>query len=107
MIIAAPIASEARAAISHPLRRKRCRQRRQAKQRAADHQQSFKADAVTQGAHRQHHSRHHQRVNIDDPQQFIAAGASVMLNVGAATCSTVASIATGIYTSTIITNANH
>ena len=32
---------------------------------------------------------------------------SVMLNVGAATCSTVASIATGIYTSTIITNANH
>jgi hypothetical protein len=48
MIIAAPIASEARAAISHPAEGKRCRQRRQAKQRAADHQQSFKTDAVTQ-----------------------------------------------------------
>ena len=58
-----------------PCRRcKRGRQGRQAKQRAADHQQAFKANAVTEGTHRQHHPRHHQRVNINDPQQFVSAG---------------------------------
>ncbi len=69
MIIAAPIASEARAAISQPAEG--------AKAAASDDRPNsvlpsissrLKTDAVAERAHWQHHTRHHQRVNIDDPQ---------------------------------------
>ncbi len=53
---------------------KRRRQRREAKQSTSHDQQALKADAIPERPHRQHHAGHHQRIDINDPQQFIAAG---------------------------------
>ena len=54
--------------------RKRRRQRRGAKNTAAEQQQPFKADFIAQCSHRQHHTGHYQRININNPQQLVTAG---------------------------------
>ncbi len=58
-------------------RRKRRRQRCQAEDPATQQQQALKANLVAERAHRQHHSGHHQWIDINDPQQLIAAGAQL------------------------------